>query len=105
VNAPQAWANVAADGAPGGKGVVVAVLDTGVAYAKRGRFVRSPDFSRYGFVGGYDFIAHNALPDDRNGHGTFVAGTIAEATDNPLRSDRPRLCLTDHARARTRQPG
>jgi serine protease len=62
--------------------VVVAVLDPGVAYATRGRFRRSPDFSRYGFVGGYDFIAHNALPDDRNGHGTFVAGTIAEATDN-----------------------
>jgi serine protease len=82
VNAPQAWANVAADGAPGGKGVVVAVLDTGVAYATRGHFLRSPDFSRYGFVGGYDFIAHNAFPDDRNGHGTFVAGTIAEATDN-----------------------
>jgi len=82
VNAPQAWANVAADGAPGGKGVIVAVLDTGVAYAKRGAFLRSPDFSRYGFVGGYDFIAHNDLPNDRNGHGTFVAGTIAEATNN-----------------------
>jgi serine protease len=82
VNAPQAWANVAADGAPGGKGVIVAVLDTGVAYATRGRFRRSPDFSRYGFVGGYDFIAHNHFPNDRNGHGTFVAGTIAEATNN-----------------------
>ncbi len=82
VNAPQAWANVAADGAPGGKGVVVAVLDTGVAYATHGRFLRSPDFSRFGFVGGYDFIAHNHFPDDRNGHGTFVAGTIAEATNN-----------------------
>jgi serine protease len=82
VNAPQAWANVAADGAPGGRGVVVAVLDTGVAYANRGRFVRSPDFSRYGFVRGHDFIAHNAFPNDRNGHGTFVAGTIAEATNN-----------------------
>jgi serine protease len=82
VNAPQAWANVAADGAPGGKGVVVAVLDTGVAYATHGRFLRSPDFSRYGFTGGYDFIAHNRFPNDRNGHGTFVAGTIAEATDN-----------------------
>jgi serine protease len=82
VNAPQAWSNVAADGAPGGKGVVVAVLDTGVAYATHGRFLRSPDFSRYGFVGGYDFIAHNHFPDDRNGHGTFVAGTIAEATNN-----------------------
>jgi serine protease len=82
VNAPQAWSNVAADGAPGGRGVVVAVLDTGVAYATHGRFRRSPDFSRYGFVGGYDFIAHNRFPDDRNGHGTFVAGTIAEATNN-----------------------
>jgi serine protease len=82
VNAPQAWANVAADGTPGGKGVIVAVLDTGVAYATRGPFLRSPDFSRYGFVSGYDFIAHNRFPNDRNGHGTFVAGTIAEATDN-----------------------
>jgi serine protease len=82
VNAPQAWANVAADGAPGGKGVIVAVLDTGVAYATHGRFPRSPDFSRYGFVGGYDFIAHNRFPNDRNGHGTFVAGTVAEATNN-----------------------
>lgn len=82
VNAPQAWANVAADGAPGGKGVVVAVLDTGVAYTTHGRFLRSPDFSRYGFVAGYDFIAHDRFPEDRNGHGTFVAGTIAEATNN-----------------------
>lgn len=84
VGAPQAWANVAAEGAPGGKGVIVAVLDTGVAYATRGRFKRSPDFSRYDFVGGYDFIAHNHFPNDRNGHGTFVAGTIAEATNNRL---------------------
>ena len=82
VNAPQAWANVAADRAPGGKGVIVAVLDTGVAYATHGHFKRSPDFSRYGFVGGYDFIDHNHFPADRNGHGTFVAGTIAEATNN-----------------------
>jgi serine protease len=82
VNAPQAWSNVAADGAPGGKSVTVAVLDTGVAYRTHGRFLRSPDFSRFGFVAGYDFIAHNRFPDDRNGHGTFVAGTIAEATNN-----------------------
>jgi serine protease len=82
VNAPQAWANVSGDGAPGGRGVVVAVLDTGAAYATHGRFRRSPDFSRFGFVRGYDFIAHNHFPDDRNGHGTFVAGTIAEETNN-----------------------
>jgi serine protease len=82
VNAPEAWANVAADGAAGGRGVTVAVLDTGVAYANRGAFRRSPDFSRFQFVAGHDFIAHDSFPNDRNGHGTFVAGTIAESTNN-----------------------
>jgi serine protease len=82
VGAPEAWFNVAQEGAPGGRGVVVAVLDTGVAYENRGRFRRSPDFAPSTFVPGYDFISRNNHPDDRNGHGTFVAGTIAEATDN-----------------------
>ncbi|HEY5261401.1 MAG TPA: S8 family serine peptidase, partial [Solirubrobacteraceae bacterium] len=82
VGAPEAWANVAADGAPGGSRVVVAVLDTGVAYANRGKYRRSPDFSKYAFVKGYDFIDRTPYPNDRNGHGTFVAGTIAEATNN-----------------------
>jgi serine protease len=82
VDAPEAWANVAARGAPGGLGVTVAVLDTGVAYASRGPFRRSPDFGRFQFVSGYDFIARNAFPNDRNGHGTFVAGAIAEETNN-----------------------
>ena len=84
INAPQAWANVAADGAPGGRGVVVAVLDTGVAYANRGPFRRSPDFGRYQFVKGYDFVARDQYPNDRNGHGTFVAGVIAEQTNNTV---------------------
>jgi serine protease len=82
INAPEAWTNVAADGAPGGKGVIVAVLDTGVAYANRGPFRRSPDFYPDTFVKGYDFVAHSPYPNDRNGHGTFVAATIAESTDN-----------------------
>jgi serine protease len=82
VHAPQAWANVAADGAAGGKGVIVAVLDTGVAYANRGHFRRSPDLSPYTFVKGYDFVAKDPYPYDRNGHGTFVASTIAEETNN-----------------------
>jgi serine protease len=82
VNAQQAWANVAADGAPGGRGVIVAVLDTGVAYANRGRFRRSPDFSRYQFIKGHDFVSHTPYANDHNGHGTFVAATIAEATNN-----------------------
>jgi serine protease len=82
VGAPEAWANVIADGAPGGSRVVVAVLDTGVAYANRGKYRRSPDFSKYAFVQGYDFIDHTPYPNDHNGHGTFVASTIAEATNN-----------------------
>jgi serine protease len=82
VEAPEAWANLIADGRPGGSGVVVAVLDTGIAYANRGPFRRSPDFGRYQFVQGYDFVARNGFPNDRNGHGTFVASTIAEETNN-----------------------
>jgi serine protease len=84
VEAPAAWEHLIADHAPGGRGVTVAVLDTGIAYANRGRFRRSPDFYHYQFVGGYDFIAHNRFPNDRNGHGTDVAGTIAEATNNGI---------------------
>jgi serine protease len=82
VEAPEAWANLDAVGAPGGKGVTVAVLDTGVAYANRGPFRRSPDLARYQFVRGYDFVSRSRFPNDRNGHGTFVASTIAEATGN-----------------------
>jgi serine protease len=82
VNAPEAWANLIADGHAGGQGVTVAVLDTGVAYANRGPFRRSPDLNPYTFVKGYDFIAKGPYANDRNGHGTFVASTIAETTDN-----------------------
>ncbi len=82
IRAPEAWGNLLAAGQPGGRGVTVAVLDTGVAYANRGRFRRSPDFGRFQFVRGYDFVGHDPYPNDRNGHGTFVAGTIAEETNN-----------------------
>ncbi|TMK40411.1 MAG: hypothetical protein E6G56_07970 [Actinobacteria bacterium] len=82
VNAPPAWGNLIAAHAAGGSGVRVAVLDTGVAYANHGRFLRSPDFYPSQFVRGFDFVADNARPDDHNGHGTHVAGTIAEATNN-----------------------
>jgi len=84
VKAPQAWANLIADGHPGGAGVVVAVLDTGVAYADHYPFIRSPDFTASEFVKGHDFVAHDGYPEDRNGHGTQVAGTIAEATNNGI---------------------
>jgi serine protease len=84
VNAPDAWSNLMRDGRPGGKGVTIAVLDTGVAYENRGRFRRSPDFRPSHFVDPYDFVDHDRHPDDENGHGTHVTGTINEATGNPV---------------------
>ena len=82
VHAPQAWLNAINAGVPGGRGVVVAVLDTGVAYANRSPYKRSPDFTAKQFVRGWDFVDRDPYPLDRNGHGTHVAGTIAEQTDN-----------------------
>jgi serine protease len=83
VNALEAWGNVAGR-APGGRGVRIAVLDTGIAYRNLGRFRRSPDFTGTRFVAPYDFVDRTRFPVDRNGHGTHVAGTIAEATGNAL---------------------
>ncbi|MDQ6915037.1 MAG: S8 family serine peptidase, partial [Actinomycetota bacterium] len=82
IDAPDGWSNLIAAGAPGGRGVVVAVLDTGVAYENRGRFRRSPDFVAGQFVPGYDFVDRDTHPDDQNGHGTFVAGVIGERVNN-----------------------
>jgi len=85
IDAPGAWQNLIAAGHPGAAGVTVAVLDTGIAYHSKGNsFRRSPDFSASQFVKGYDFVAHNSMPLDQNGHGTHVAGTIAEKTDNSI---------------------
>ena len=82
VNAPEAWANLFADHRPGGQGVVVAIVDTGIAYRDWRQFRKSPDFTGTRFVDPYDFVANNRYPLDREGHGTFVAGTVAEATNN-----------------------
>jgi serine protease len=85
INAPGAWANLAAAGRPGARGVTVAVLDTGIAYrAKGNRFRRSPDFVPGQFVDGYDFVDEDRLPLDENGHGTHVAGTIGERNGNGI---------------------
>jgi serine protease len=82
VDAPAAWANVIRAGRPGGAGTIVAVLDTGVAYADNGSDPRSPDFDAATFVPGYDFVDDDAYPLDPHGHGTHVAATIAEQTNN-----------------------
>jgi serine protease len=84
VNAPIAWQNLLADHHPGGRGVTVAILDTGVAYRSWQQFRRSPDFTGTRFVAPYDFVDNSRYPVDRNGHGTFVAGLVAEATNNRI---------------------
>jgi len=86
VDAPDAWQNAINAGAPGGAGTVVAVLDTGVAYrtSRDGQFLKAPDLDRKRFVKGHDFVRRDSYPYDRNGHGTFVAGVIAQSTNNAI---------------------
>ncbi len=57
-----------------GKGITVAVIDTGISHV--------PDFKETKFVQGYDFVNDTVEANDDNGHGTHVAGTIAQSTNN-----------------------
>jgi serine protease len=85
IDAPGAWRNLKADGRAGARGVTVAVLDTGIAYRDVGsRFRRSPDFGRKQFVPSHDFVGKDSIPLDVNGHGTHIAATIAEKTNNHI---------------------
>ncbi len=68
INAEQAWASNR------GAGVTVAIIDTGVS--------RVTDLEKTEFVAGYDFVNHRVVADDDNGHGTHVAGTVAQSTNN-----------------------
>ncbi len=84
IDAVGAWKNLRKAGRAGGKDVTVAVLDTGVAFKDEGRFRRSPDFGANQFVPGHDFVGKDPLALDVNGHGTHIASTIAEKTNNHL---------------------
>ena len=85
------WADTAWDLATNhGAGVTVAVIDTGVAYedyngtlgAYQQTFHQAPDLAAASFVAPWDFVNNDAHPNDDQGHGTHVAGTIAENTNN-----------------------
>jgi serine protease len=83
VNASQAWDVALASKAPGGKGAVVAVIDSGVAYENRGPFRRAPDLGGSRFTKArYDWVGNDKHPDDEESHGTHVTGTIAQQTNN-----------------------
>lgn len=76
IGMPEAWR--LADG----DGVIVAVIDTGVAYEDHKKFHRVPDLAKTRFVKGYNFVDDNEHANDDHGHGTHVAGTIAQSTNN-----------------------
>ena len=66
----------------GSSDVIVAVLDTGIAFEDFGPFRKAPDWGGTRFVAGFDFVNRDSHPNDDEFHGTHVASTIAEATNN-----------------------
>ena len=80
ISMPAAW-DIEEGGDPG---IIVAVLDTGVAYEDYDLYQRAPDLAGTNFVPGWDFINNDEHPNDDQGHGTHVTGTIAQTTNNSL---------------------
>jgi len=75
----KAWAVETGD-----PNVTIAVLDSGVAFEDYDAYKRAPDLAQTHFVPGYDFVNDDDHPNDDNGHGTHVTGTIAQSTNNRL---------------------
>lgn len=71
INAPAAWDQST------GAGVIVAVIDTGIN-------LNGADSFGGRVIGGYNFVKDFENFADNNGHGTHVAGTIAQETHNGI---------------------
>ncbi len=69
MGAPAGW-----EGSPRGKGVIVAVIDTGIAPVE--------DLAGTKLLPGASFVPGTRSAVDDQGHGTHVAGTIAQTTNN-----------------------
>ncbi|MFH1313015.1 MAG: S8 family serine peptidase [Candidatus Eisenbacteria bacterium] len=90
INMPQAW-DVST-----GSGVIVGILDSGIAYENYAvpsyeldtvvsgvtQYVLAPELDGTSFVAGYDFINNDSHPNDNDAHGTHVSGTVAQVTNN-----------------------
>jgi subtilisin family serine protease len=71
IQAPEAW-DIAT-----GQNVVVAVIDTGIDFG-------APDLANASRLPGHDFVNNDGDPTDDQSHGTHVAGTIAQNTNNGI---------------------
>jgi len=89
IQAESAW------GISTGSGAVVAILDTGIAYEDYCEknptgpdrcYQQAPDLAGTYFLAGYDFVNSDEHPNDDSisGHGTHIAGTIAQNTKNGI---------------------
>jgi serine protease len=90
INMPQAW-DIST-----GSGVIVAILDSGIAYENYTvpsyerntvasgvtQYMVAPELNGTSFAAGYDFINNDSHPNDNCAHGTHVSGTVAQVTNN-----------------------
>ena len=76
IGMPQAWE------VTHGKGALVAVIDTGVAFETEAGAPVASDLKGIKYTKAYDFTKKKAKAYDDHGHGTHVTGTIAQATNN-----------------------
>lgn len=79
IDVPEAW-----EASKKGEGVVVSVIDTGVLYKDHGKYKALEDMNQTSFTKGVTFS--DGLPDglDDHAHGSHVAGTIAQSTNNGI---------------------